>query len=95
MLSLQDTSASSLECIVEVCTDSERRAFARGRLRDLPPGLFELTPLSLRGLFGRTIIWPAPPKGAPLPSLISFPDLHDALMWWATQTVANCASARR
>jgi len=95
MSNIQERSHPPLECIVEVCTDGERRAFAQGRMLEVQPDLFELTPFSLRELCGPAIVWSIPPQGAPLPSLIRFQDGHDALMWWAMKTVATCASARR
>ena len=85
-----------INCVVETCTEGERRALARGRLQEVAPHIFKLYPLSLREISGPRIAWTLPVVGGAIEADIS--DLSQAsevLRWWATVTVATCASQHR
>jgi hypothetical protein len=85
-----------INCIVEACTEGERRALARGRLQEVAPHVFKLYPTSLCEICGPRIVWTSPAHGDAIDARIStLKEASEVLRWWGTVTVATCASLHR
>ena len=85
-----------IDCIVEAYTEGERRALARGRLQEVAPHVFKLLPLNLREICGPRIVWASPAPGEAIDAEISnLKQASEVLRWWASVTVAACASPHR
>ncbi len=90
---LQRKLLAPIGCILEAYTEgSEHRAHARGRLTEIAPNTFSITPFYLREISGPDVHWLCPEPGAAIETttpITNFDEAHSALAWWATQAFAK------
>lgn len=92
-----DFKSSDVE--VEAYTDgSDRRAHARGRVKEIAPSNFLIIPTYLREISGPDVRWCSPSRGMPISTtepITSFEAAGEILKCWAMKTFAEYANRSR